>query len=210
MNQEELKKVLDKHRIWIATRQEQGERANLVGANLAGINLDGTDLIEANLRGADLRRANMDGADLRGANLRGANLIEANLRGANLIEANLCGIIVSYLTAGIHPAPEGELIAWKKLLDDRLCKLRIPADARRSCATTRKFRSDYVVVLEGEGYTQYCGLRTEYRPGERIDADSWDPCRWHECSNGIHWFLTREEAESWRTYCASPAILPDH
>jgi hypothetical protein len=28
-------------------------------------------------------------------------------------------------------------------------------------------------------------------------ADAWDEDRWAECSNGIHFFLSRHEAEQW-------------
>ena len=38
-----------------------------------------------------------------------------------------------------------------------------------------------------------------YEVGEITHADSWDEDRWNECSHGIHFFLTQEEAEAWRT-----------
>ena len=63
MNDEKLQEILEKHSKWLEN-DEDGERANLYGADLQG-----ADLREANLQEADLRWA-----DLRGANLRGANL----------------------------------------------------------------------------------------------------------------------------------------
>ena len=33
-----------------------------------------------------------------------------------------------------------------------------------------------------------------YKAGEMVYADSFDDNRWDECSNGIHFFITREEA----------------
>ncbi|MBG5894746.1 pentapeptide repeat-containing protein [Providencia rettgeri] len=86
MNTDELRKILDEHKVYVESFGESGSKADLRGANLRGADLRG-----ANLRGADLRGANLRGADLRGANLRGADLIDANLRGANLIDANLRG-----------------------------------------------------------------------------------------------------------------------
>jgi hypothetical protein len=74
----ELKKVLDKHQLWLKN-EHGGAMADLRGANLRG----------AVLRMADLRVANLCGANLRGANLREANLREANLRMADLREADL-------------------------------------------------------------------------------------------------------------------------
>ena len=73
MSPEQLKEILDNHKMWLAGK-EGGKRANLIDANLEG----------ADLRGADLRGADLSGADLRGADLSGANLSGADLRGADL------------------------------------------------------------------------------------------------------------------------------
>ena len=106
MTQEELNKVLEKHKHWLIEDCEDWVNmradlsdadlrgANLRDANLRDANLIGADLSDANLRGANLGRANLSCADLGGANLigadlRGANLIGADLRGANLRDANL-------------------------------------------------------------------------------------------------------------------------
>ena len=92
----DIKDVLSKHEQWCTTDGNEGERANLrgadlSGADLSGANLRGANLIDANLSYANLRGAYLSGADLSGANLRGANLIDANLRGAVLRGANLRG-----------------------------------------------------------------------------------------------------------------------
>ena len=36
-----------------------------------------------------------------------------------------------------------------------------------------------------------------YVPGEIVIPDSFDDNRWEECSNGIHFFITRQEAEEY-------------
>jgi len=181
-------------------------RANLRGANLGRANLREADLWGANLRGANLREADLWGANLRGANLRGANLREADLWGANLRGANLTNIKIDYLTIGIHPAPEGELIGWGKKFDKNtnrsyIVKLLIPKEACRSCATTRKFRAEYAICLEIEGTNEVIVKNkwgeTIYKPGERVFPHEWCEDRWQECAGGIHFFLTREEAEQW-------------
>ncbi len=56
-----LSKILEEHKRWCDTDGEEGEQADLSGANLNGADLSGanlyrTDLSGANLRGADLRR----------------------------------------------------------------------------------------------------------------------------------------------------------
>ena len=189
--------------------------ANLRGANfreafLRGANLREADLDEADLSGADLRGAYMRGANLCGANLCGANLWGADMRGANLCGANLCGADLSGafiggadLTdckPGLACPQEGQFEAWKKCKDGVIVKLSIPADARRSSATSCKCRAEFVDVLEvigaEVGVSAY-NRETEYRAGQRVTCDSWDDCRWHECAGGIHFFMCREEAEGW-------------
>lgn len=39
--------------------------------------------------------------------------------------------------------------------------------------------------------------KTEYRAGEIVKSDVWDDNRWDECSNGIHFFITKTEAENY-------------
>ncbi|WP_318558432.1 pentapeptide repeat-containing protein [Providencia stuartii] len=89
MNTDELRKILDEHKVYVESFGESGSKANLIDADLRGANLIGADLSGANLIDADLRGANLIGADLSGANLIGANLIDADLSGANLSGANL-------------------------------------------------------------------------------------------------------------------------
>ncbi|ENA1160836.1 pentapeptide repeat-containing protein [Salmonella enterica] len=91
MNAAELSKVLEQHKVWITSLDQEGSRADLCDANLRGANLCGADLRDANLRDADLRGADLCGANLCDANLRGANLCDADLRGANLCDADLRG-----------------------------------------------------------------------------------------------------------------------
>ena len=171
-------------------------KADLREANLRGANLFGADLSEASLFGADLF-----GADLRRANLHGSNLYWANLFGADMSDADLFGALWDYTTIGTAPAPEGDLIGWGKK-GGRLVKMLVPAAARRSCATTRKFRAEYVQVLEIESGVQrvehfsWHGAAT-YEVGQITRADEWDDDRWNECSHGIHFFLSRHEAERW-------------
>ena len=162
-------------------------RANLAGANLADAYLAG-----ANLAGAYLARANLAGANLAGANLAGANLADANLAGAKNAEL---------VIARTRILPEGDIIGWKKCKANVIVKLRIPAEAKRSHAFGRKCRAEYADVLEvfgaDEGMTNSHGPKTVYRLGERVMPDSFCENWQNECSNGIHFFITREEAEDY-------------
>ena len=188
--------------------------ANLRGADLRGANLRGADLFGANLRGADLRGANLRGADLRGANLFGANLRGADLRGANLrnadlCRADLCGASIDQMMWNIYTVfyplqcPEsGSYIGYKKA-SGLVVELEIPADARRSSATSRKCRASKAKVLsitDINGNPAGGQVKSNYDPnfvyaiGETVEVTDFDDNRWNECSTGIHHFITRAEA----------------
>ena len=154
------------------------------------------DLRRADLSGADLRRADLRGADLRRADLSAADLSEANLRGADLRRANLSGAYLPHFQ--IVPA-EGSFIAWKKTTLG-VIKILVPEDAQRTSSLVgRKCRASHITVLGGPGCggtgPNYSGL--VYTAGETIHADSFDPDIRVECSHGIHFFMTEQEAKEW-------------
>ena len=186
--------------------------ANLEGASLQGaclrksflsyVNLRGASLINADLSNTNLSDASLYGASLQGANLRHACLNEANLRCADLRDANLSGaknipFIPTYL-------PEGEFVAWKKLENGLIVKLKILEDSKRSRSTTDKCRCDKCLVLEFQNqdgsksdlktFTNKNYSECTYTVGEIVKADSWDENRWNECSHGIHFFIDRQRA----------------
>jgi hypothetical protein len=157
---------------------------------------------DADLRGANLSGANLSGAYLRGAYLNVADLSGANLSGAYLRGADLSGAKeADYAIACTRILPDGDLIGWKKCCDGVVVKLRIPEAAKRSHAFGRKCRAEYVDVLEvigaEVGIAQH-DEKTEYRAGQRVTPDKWDENWMSECSSGIHFFITRTEAENYQ------------
>ncbi len=192
-------------------------RADLSGANLFEANLFEANLFRANLSGADLFEANLSGADLFEANLSRANLFEANLFEANLFRANLSRANLSganYIEKAknlFYPiaCPEiGAFVGWKKARvktsgHECIVKLEITEDAVRSSGTGRKCRCSKATVLEIQDLE---GIVLEqvavsdrdenfhYIPGTVVSVSDFDENRWNECSTGIHFYITREEA----------------
>ena len=182
-------------------------RADLSGADLSGANLYVADLSRANLYGANLSRANLYGANLSGANLyvadlSRADLSRANLYGANLYGANLSGAEnVPFIP---YACPDfGMFIGFKKA-HGYIVVLEIPEDARRLSATGRKCRCDKAKVLKiqnldgsDSGLTEvksdYCDDFL-YKVGEVVSVPDFNENRWNECSQGIHFFINRQEA----------------
>ena len=141
-------------------------------------------------------------ADLSGADLSGANLSGADLSWADLFRANLSGAENVPYTPMACP-DEGEFTGWKKCKSDRIVKLKIPEDARRSSASRRKCRCDKAEVIEitsidgKEKYTEAVSGRDAdfvYKVGEMVSVDDFCKNRWEECAAGIHFFMNRKEA----------------
>ena len=191
--------------------------ADLRGANLRGANLYQADLYQADLSGADLRGANLSeanlrgadlsGADLYGANLRRANLSEANLRRANLYQANLYQADLygaKNLNLPMACPEEGSFIGFKKCRNNFIVKLEIPSDSLRCSATGRKCRcskAKVISITNLDGTNANTNVTTSkkdpnfiYKVGETVEVKNFDTNRWNECSTGIHFFITRQEA----------------
>jgi uncharacterized protein YjbI with pentapeptide repeats len=175
--------------------------ADLSNADLSDADLSGANLRGADLRGADLSDANLNGADLSDANLNGADLSDANLSDANLSDANLRGSKGSELAVAMtRIIPGGDIIGWKKCAGGVIAKLLIKSDTKRSHAFGRKCRAERVTTLELTGANETVasnyGNGTTYTIGMETACDKWDDNWMNECSGGIHFFITREEAEA--------------
>lgn len=168
MNQERLKEILDEHAKWLRTRftrNTEGSRANLYGADLRG-----ADLYEADLRGADLRGVDYD-----------------ETTSAFALQCPEKGAFIGYKKASIY-----------------IVEIQVCEDAKRSSATTRKCRCSKAKVLS---ITNRDGTKANiekvasdynsdfiYKVGETVEVPDFDENRWNECSTGIHFFITRDEA----------------
>lgn len=126
---------------------------------------------------ADLRDADLHGADLHGAKITGPEL-ERILNTRTIV-------------------PAGDLIGWKKLQQGTICKLQIPAAAKRVGGLIgRKCRAEYAIVISGRGLASH-DSKTKYGPGIKVTPDKYDPNPLVECSNGIHFFITEQEARNY-------------
>ena len=175
--------------------------ADLRYADLRSANLSYADLRSADLSCADLRSANLNCADLSSADLRYVDLRSANLSSANLRETKNAELAL----ARIQFIPtEGQFIGWKKCQGEFIVKLRIPAKAKRSHGAERKCRcSEAVPVLivdaDGKNVKTAKSLHDSefiYTVGKTAKPDGFDEDRWNVCGQGIHFYLTREEAEA--------------
>jgi len=161
------------------------------------------ETIKLTLQSAMQTRADLSWANLSGADLSSADLSRADLSGADLSSANLSGADLSYFQ--ICPKG-GSFIAWKKAADGCVIQLKIPAWAMRTSSIIgRKCRAEFVVVVaiwdKNQKQIAKCtGWRKKefaYEVGKVVAAGNYDHGPRVECSGGIHFFVTRKEAEQW-------------
>ena len=185
--------------------------SSYVGLNntdLSGARLDHSNLSDANFKCADLTCADLRYANLRNADLSYANINDVDLRDADLRGANLKGVETNMYTTGYNLAcPEkGSFIGYKRA-GACIIELLIPESAKRSSATTMKCRCDKAIVKEirnietGELVDKVCSDHDHnfiYKTGKAISVDNYDDDRWNECSAGIHFFMNRENAISYK------------
>ena len=224
MTQEQLNKIIERHQHylnedidgWKSMRADLSyknlsgldlKNANLYRADLKNANLREVDLRNADIRYANLRHADLSNADLSEANIDGADLRYANLYGANLKNTDIIYAKISEDTKIDYPiaCPEtGSFIGYKKAVSEKIVKLQICKDAKRSSATAKKCRCSKALVLsienmdgsdsglqEVESHFDPCFI---YRVGEIAEVPDFDDNRWNECASGIHFFMDRQDA----------------
>lgn len=198
---------------------------SLNGEDLRGRIFENIDFSYADFKGADLTGAAFRNCDLTEAAMRGAKCVSTRfictkfngteMNGADFYRAvfdysNPDMGIYSWNTRGLVPVcpTEGEFIAWK-IANECIIKLRIPADARRSSGTSRKCRCDKAEVLsinhiwDGTPVDAVCSdydPQFTYRVGCMVEEPGFDTDRWNVCAPGIHFFMSRREAESYVDY----------
>lgn len=173
--------------------------ANLHGANLSYAYLCNADLYNANLSDAYLCNANLYGADLIGADLSNANLSNANLCRANLRDAK--GRFIEYRKGKILTQ---NIIGYKKCTGDHgsvIVTLEIPRGAIVFSINGYKFRTNKAKVIGLDGGNRamsvYQYQYMSYYMGDEFTIYDFD-CEYNVvCGPGIHFFMTREEAENY-------------
>lgn len=188
--------------------------ATLDYATLTGSNCKKTNFSDANLVNTDFEGANLSGANFRCAVCYNAEFYDANLRNIKCDSAVLNGARldtaenVPFIPQCAICPSEGDFVGWKKLKDGLIAKILIPAKAKRSNATGRTCRCEYANVLaiyDGtkqvrHGETNCIGVITDYTVGRTtVLPDPFDTNNWNESSHGIHFFITRTEAENYDT-----------
>ena len=181
---------------------------DLHGRDFTNANLKQSTFTHANLCGADFRKCDLRSAYFRGADLRGVDFTDARLDNATLTDA-----LIDETTKGLPKleCPKtGAFIAYKKVFEigtDRtlIAKLLIPEHAKRTSATSRKCRASEALPIE---FLFIHGLKSDVTKVHSwydtdfiyeldkpvIPKEEFNEDRWNDCSSGIHFFMTFEDA----------------
>ena len=191
---------------------------NIESTNIGAAKFTYCDLYYANFSWAKIRtvtfeHCNMCGADFINGTWEKVKILSSSINHAIIrsIKMETPPVIKNtstYETGLALACPEtGSFEAWKVVKNNHgkyLIKLLIPADAKRSSATTCKCRCSKAKVLDiirisakrhVKSVVNYAYFNTTvYTVGKMVYPDSFDKNRWNECSNGIHFFISKKNA----------------
>ena len=147
----------------------------------------------------DFTQASLNTVHAVGTDFSKSNFSRPNFMDANLREAKFSDIKGLYFQIPQNCA----LVGWGKK-SGKLVKLLIPSAAKRTaCLINRKCRAEYAkVLLIANGTVDKVEVNNEYgktvyRVGSRVNPHKYCDDFRIDCAPGIHFFITREEAEQW-------------
>lgn len=191
-------------------------RATITDASLYVVMMSGADLDGVSFEGSKLGHVRMAMANLQTANFTSAHIEECFFEHANLCNARFTSAHISkgtsFDSANLHGCEfDGEeknrlgrildrpITGYKKSGEGDIVTLEIPAGAIVFSINNRKCRTNRAKVIDTEGKPELSSIfdkRFKYHVGDEIvPMGEFDLMYNIECTSGIHFFLTREEAE---------------
>jgi len=168
MSNEELDKILEKHKYWLNE------------------DCEGWENMKADLRGADLY-----GADLYGANLRGDDLRDAK----NIpYIPYACPDTSSFI--GYKKAKDG--IVELEILSDARRSSSTGRKCRCDKAKVLGIYNDNKNLLDIKETVSIYDKKFIYTVGEIVEEPNFCEDRWNECAEGIHFFINFQEAVNYQ------------
>ncbi len=184
---------------------------DFTNANLSESNLHCTSFLDCKMPGVDMSNCNLVEANLRYMDLTNANICGSNIYRSILEHTKLDGIKSDENTKWfrLHCPEEGPFIAWKCCTEWRVVQLLVPADAKRVSATGETCRCSKAKVLSIKSIDEtvkYDWAQSTVDPDFYYEVGKWvEPAngfceeRWCDSSEGIHFFMEREECVAYQT-----------
>ncbi len=169
-------------------------------ANFRYADFRSADFRYTDFRYADFSYADFSSADFRYTDFRSANFRYTDFRSANFRYADFENSLFNYRIL----SEEGKIIGWKKAKDS-IVKLEIDCKTAVGGMVGRKCRCMKAKVLEIKDFE---GNKLEeansnydssfiYKVGKTVKVEDWNKKPYLECEKGIHFFITKQEAEYW-------------
>ncbi len=168
-------------------------------AKISHSRFDNTNIYNTLFHHADLLQSIITDSDLLKVDFR-----YSNCAGVDFCNSHMKKVSTNELTSffQLQCPEEGSFIGYK-VANKHIIKLLITEDAKRSSATSRKCRCSKAKVLSIENLST--GVESNqivsdfddkfiYEVGKIVEVEDFDMNRWKECSTGIHFFITRQEA----------------
>ena len=198
-------------------------QANCSAAIFDHSQITNCDFTQANLFESHFRDITITSSKFFSANLTKAFFIDIDCD--QMENANFENACIKDATNVKYPMicpEEGSFVAWKKAIwkkdlnkrEEVLIKLQIPAKAKRCSGTGRKCRASAVKVLGfydmndnqlPDDITVRAWYRDDfiYTVGKTVKSlalgkPEFNSDRWEECSAGIHFFITKQEAKDYQ------------
>lgn len=168
-------------------------KANLYEANFSEARLYNTDFVGANLCGVDF-----DGTHFTGINFFKSKIYNANFNNCNF---GYCTTI-EYADGKLTEYRRGkilteDIIGYKKCQDDVIVTLKIPRGAIVFSINGTKCRTNKAKVIAIDGAKKAISHfnKMSYYEGDEFTIYDFNCTYNDQCGEGIHFFMTREEAE---------------
>jgi hypothetical protein len=188
-------------------------------------NMGNTEFRNCNLSDSSFRYTDLNNSKFVNCNLSGVVFLHSNMRNVDFYNCNLTGMeltgsvidgISFFPPADICP-PKGSFLGYKKVKGYNghsrylfILTLEIPGDAKRmNCPGNRKCRASKAKVLSAEmigiaeekfeckHFYSFHNINFTYKLGEVVEPDSFSSDMREVCSNGIHFFMTEQEAKDY-------------
>lgn len=167
-------------------------------AYITGCDTNRSSIFNANFFEASVKWSDFFLSVFRNCNFANSLWRNSSLFAADFIDCRLSPELTNLLTT----APKGRFTGWKKLRNDYTAKLLIKGDVVGS--TTRKYRTNaarVIAIYNGDkkvdyGYSLY-DSKFMYKVGAEITTDMFDQNPTTACGHGIHFFMTRIDAEQY-------------
>lgn len=187
------------------------ERVNLENASMDKCDVSRCFFVDCPMAGVKLTNSDASDASFRSLDMHGADFSGTNFYYAAFEFADLENVKTDDKTRwfGDTVPKEGAFICWKVGANNRVIQLLVPAEARRTCATSEAGRAEYAKVLSvtnadrTEDYTWDTAMVDHdffYEVGKMVYPDNgFSDYGWMDDSPGLHFFMDREMAIAFGT-----------